>query len=93
MTSKDYRDVEILPHSVVYCDIPYQGTVGYGNFSHKEFFDWASSRPFPVYVSEYKIDDPRFKLVYEISKRSMMCKDKDKCVDKNERLYWNGVVL
>ena len=92
MTSKDYRDVEILPNAIVYCDIPYAGTDDYGNeFSHKDFFDWAASREFPVYISEYDIPDKRFKKVYDIEKRSMMSKDKQNCKTMTEKLYWNGV--
>jgi hypothetical protein len=92
LTAKDYREVEILPDSVVYCDIPYQGTADYGNtFSHKEFFDWATSRPFPVYVSEYEIKDPRMKLVYEVDKRVLLTQSGDSNKVKSERLYWNGV--
>ena len=86
----DYREVKIEPDSVVYCDIPYEGTADYGEFSHKEFFDWAASQSVPVFISEYEIKDPRFKLIYTIDKRSMLSPNKDKCVIKKERLYWNG---
>ena len=91
-TSKDYREVEILPNSVVYCDIPYQGTAEYGSsFSHKEFFDWAASREFPVYISEYNISDPRFKLRYSIGKLCGLLRNGDnKLSMMEERLYWNG---
>jgi len=92
ITSKDYREVEILPNSIVYCDIPYQGTADYGNnFSHKDFFDWAATRDFPVYISEYNVSDPRFKLVYKIDKRSMMSSYKENTKKMSEKLYWNGV--
>jgi len=91
-SSKDYQDVEILPNSVVYCDIPYKGTADYANsFDYKRFFDWAKTRNFPVFISEYNVDDPDFKLVYTIDKRSMLSSDKSKCKDKQEKLYWNGV--
>jgi hypothetical protein len=91
LTSLDYRDVEILPNSVVYCDIPYAGTADYGNtFSHKEFFDWAASRPFPVFISEYDVPDKRFKLVYEVKKRCILTQSGDSNKVKKERLYWNG---
>ncbi len=90
-TALDYRDVEILPSSVVYCDIPYQGTGCYGNnFNHKDFFDWAASRPFPVYISEYNIDDHRFKLVYTVDKRSEFSVKKSNTI-MSEKVYWNGV--
>lgn len=90
-TALDYRAVEIQPNSVVYCDIPYQGTECYGNnFNHKDFFDWAASRSFPVYISEYNIDDPRFKLVYTVDKRSMLSAKKSNTI-MSEKVYWNGV--
>jgi hypothetical protein len=92
-SAKDYRDVEIKPNSVVYCDIPYKGTADYLNsFDHKAFYEWAMTRDFPVYVSEYNIDDPRFKLVYTVDKRSMLSNDKS-VGNMSEKLYWNGVGL
>lgn len=87
----DYREVPIKENSIVYCDIPYKGTEDYGEFNHQEFYDWAASRPFPVYVSEYNIDDPRFKLIYSVDKRSLLAADKY-VGDKSEKLYWNGIV-
>lgn len=94
LTSKDYSNVDILPNSIVYCDIPYAGTFGYSTvFSHKDFFDWAATRDFPVYVSEYNIPDERFSEVWEKEKRGLMCgavSGRDKAV---ERLYWNNVSL
>ncbi len=68
----DYRSVNIPSNAVVYCDIPYQGTnCGiYKGFDHEAFFDWACSQKALVYISSYQIDDPRFKCVYEIPKRS-----------------------
>ena len=92
ITSKDYRDVFIEKNSVVYCDIPYQGTGDYGNsFDHKSFFDWAAKKDCPVFVSEYEIKDPRFKLVYEVDKRIMLTQSGDSNKVGRERLYWNGV--
>lgn len=54
-TNTDYAAVEIEPESIVYCDIPYKGTNGYvgGAFDWTRFYEWALSRPFPVFVSEY----------------------------------------
>ena len=56
---KDYRDVEILPNSVLYCDIPYKGTCGYvcGEFDHKAFYKWAREQRELVVVSEYTMPD------------------------------------
>ena len=92
ITALDYRAVEILPNSIVYCDIPYHGTAEYGEFNHKEFFDWAATREFPVYISEYNISDKRFQLVYSINKRALLSSKKgNKQMD--EKLYWNRVKL
>ena len=92
-SSLDYRKVSIKENSIVYCDIPYKGTADYIDlFNHKEFYDWAISRTFPVYISEYEISDHRFKLVYSVEKRSMLSSKKTNNI-KQERLYWNGVSL
>lgn len=55
----DYRDVEIRGGDVVYCDIPYRGTVGYNGveFDHAAFYAWALGRDFPVFVSEYAMPE------------------------------------
>jgi site-specific DNA-adenine methylase len=91
LTSMSYEQVEILPNSVVYCDIPYAGTADYGNtFSHKTFFDWAASREFPVFISEYHVPDERFKLVYSVDKRCMLTTTGESNKKKSEKLYWNG---
>ena len=72
--------------------LPYAGTAEYGNsFNHKEFFDWAASRTFPVFISEYDVPDKRFKLVYEVKKRCILTQSGDSNKVKKERLYWNGV--
>ena len=63
VTAKDYADIEILQNSVVYCDIPYKGTNGYGlddskdNFDHARFYEWALSRNFTVFISSYSLPD------------------------------------
>lgn len=56
---RDYRDVEIRDGDVVYADPPYFGTQRYNTapFDHDTFWDWADTRPFPVFVSEYNAPD------------------------------------
>lgn len=83
----DYRKVEILPDSVVYCDIPYQGTSGYDDieFDYASFFDWCAAQTVPVYVSSYSIDDPRFMLVKEMGITRKFNAEKPKKIV--ERLY------
>ena len=92
---KGYDEVPINnKHSVVYCDPPYENTAEYreGSFDSKKFYEWAITRPFPVYVSSYKVSDPRFKLVKAINTRSLLAAAYTKEASYNyENLYWNGV--
>jgi len=76
----------------VYCDIPYDGTASYTQeFNRKEFLDWAASREFPVYVSEYNINDNRFEQIYAIYKSvKRAANGSSAACDKKEILYWNG---
>lgn len=53
-----YSDVDILPNSTVYCDIPYKGTYRYNaEFDYDKFYDWCLSRDYPIFVSEYAMPD------------------------------------
>jgi len=92
MTNGDYRDVEILPNSVVYCDIPYENTERVYHmkerFDREAFLDWAATRDFPVYISEFNINDSRFVEVFKVNRCSRQSRSKDIVT---ERLYWNGV--
>jgi len=90
ITAKDYREVDILNKSIIYCDPPYENTASYGiSFNKKEFLDWASNINHPVFISEYEIKDSRFKLIYEIDKKSLFSKgNNSKTI--SEKLYWNG---
>lgn len=91
LSSQDYREVEILPDSVVYCDIPYENTYGYKAASDRQaFLDWAAKAPFPVYISEYNISDSRFLEVWQKPKRKLASGSKSKGFDVVEKLYWNG---
>jgi len=90
MTSLDYSQVTIKPNSLVYCDIPYRNTGKYTvEFDYQRFFDWAASAEFPVFISEYQIDDSRFKLVYTVDKKTKLS-PKGMTKAEPEKLYWNG---
>jgi site-specific DNA-adenine methylase len=93
LSSSSYEYVQIKKNSVVYCDIPYEGTADYGNsFNRNKFLDWAANAPFPVFISEYNVSDPRFKLFYSVEKRIMLAQTGTEDVySKQEKLYWNGV--
>ena len=57
----DYKDYEFREGDVVYCDPPYRNTRYYGHtkekFDHDKFWEWARTRDYPVYVSEYSAPD------------------------------------
>lgn len=56
-TSGDYREMEIPPKSIIYCDPPYADTTKYkSDFDHKAFWEWCRHKHYSgnyVYVSEY----------------------------------------
>ena len=88
-TSTSYENIKIKENSVIYCDIPYKGTSDYGFiFNHKKFFDWANNLKEPVFISEYNIDDNRFKKVFEIDKRALISANGSGDI-KKERVYVN----
>jgi len=100
-TCGSYNEVDIAPHSVVYCDIPYNDKNGkptkYSTapFDRQAFLDWAATRPFPVYISEYNIADTRFSEVLCIEKHAgNTLSGKSNATHRKtvyEKLYWNGV--
>ena len=90
LTNLDYKQVKINPNSVIYCDIPYQGTYDYGNtFSHKEFFDWAAEQQNPLFISEYNVSDDRFFLLKEFKHRTTFSSGGNSPVV--EKLYGNKI--
>ena len=58
-TQADYRTIEIQPDSVIYCDIPYKGTIGYNGteFDHDAFYKWAKEQTELVIISEYDMPE------------------------------------
>lgn len=89
-TNLSYEQVEIKPNSVIYCDIPYKGTVDYGNsFNHAKFFDWAHEQTNPLFISEYEVKDSRFYLLKEFTHRSTFASSGNKNIPVKERLYGN----
>ncbi|MCL1826819.1 MAG: DNA adenine methylase [Candidatus Cloacimonetes bacterium] len=91
LSNQDYREVQILPNSMVYCDIPYntEDNDGYYDccFDWEAFFEWGATRDFPVFFSEYECADSRFSCVMEVEKRNTYSGNKLSM----EMLYWNGV--
>ena len=85
----DYKNYTYVDGDVVYCDIPYENTGGYGDeFNHKEFYEWVKTRTYPVYFSSYEISDNSFTVVWEKQKRSLMA-GASTLLYKTERIYTN----
>lgn len=65
----DYRDVEILPDSVIYCDIPYSASREYlhnkEKFDHEAFYDWCERQTALVLISEFYMPPERFVCIAE----------------------------
>lgn len=77
----DYRQYSQVENSLIYCDIPYQGTTQYGtskDFDYDKFWNWARmmSKNNIVLVSEYNAPND-FKCIYEKSLTTTL--------DKNSR--------
>lgn len=88
-TNMSYNEVEIKPNSIIYCDPPYHGATKYdAEFNHSKFLDWADRQINPVFISEYKIEDKRFKPLFKIQKRSLISSNKTMKV-KNEFVFGN----
>lgn len=64
----DYRELDILDNSIIYCDPPYQGTEKYNtDFDSNEFWDWCRIKVkegHQIFVSEYQAPSD-FICVYE----------------------------
>ena len=60
--STDYQNVNIYKDSVIYCDIPYDGTDGYNgiDFDFERFYSWCEKQTEPVFISSYKMPEDRF---------------------------------
>ena len=83
-----YDQVEIKPDSIIYCDPPYSNTEKYDvDFNHKKFLDWADSQENPVFISEYKINDKRFRPMFKIKKVQRL--NSKSRIQKNEMVYVN----
>lgn len=91
MRIADYRDIEILPDSIIYADKPYFCTVGYGesgkdDFDHEAFYDWAETQEVPVFISEYWMPDDRFKCIAE-RERTSTFSPTNNALKKVEKLF------
>jgi len=85
----DYRDIQIPPNSLIYCDIPYSDTdcggYGGGAFDHNAFYEWALQQD-NIFISEYKM--PMNFIEIANVEKSVLC-GTDNSATATERLYTN----
>ena len=81
-----YADYAYREGDVVYCDPPYKNTNDYGiKFDSDAFWEWARTRNYPVYVSEYQAPDD-FVSICSKEKRSIL-NDKSPTAPRTENLF------
>jgi DNA adenine methylase len=75
--NKDYTELEIPNESIIYCDIPYQGTKQYStskDFNHSNFLNWCrekANQGHTIFVSEYNAPAD-FECVWEKEAKSSL---------------------
>ena len=66
-----YDEVELVPNSIIYCDIPYKDTTKYNTskgFDYDKFYNWCIEKhteEHKVFISEYYMPEDRFECVWE----------------------------
>ena len=72
--STDYQNVKIDKDSVIYCDIPYDGTDSYNgiDFDFERFYSWCEKQTEPVFISSYKMPEDRFVCIATFEHRSIL---------------------
>ena len=72
--SKSYDEIPILKNSILYCDIPYKDTNGYGiDFDYEKFYAWCARQTEPVFISSYEMPEKKFCCVKKIIHRATLC--------------------
>ena len=79
MTNFSYENVEIMPNSLIYCDIPYNSQSSKGSYGcdydsfHNEFYNWALNNENCVVFSEYMGNVPsEFEIIWQKKKTNLM---------------------
>lgn len=84
----DYEEVAIPEDSVIYCDIPYEGTDVYNKaegFDYERFYQWCERQTQPVFISSYQMPEDRFDCIEEFTHRSTLSATANNLV--TERVY------
>lgn len=80
-----YDEYEYKPNSVIYCDPPYQSTIGYeSSFDHEKFWNWCremTKQGHYVYISEYSAPSD-FTCIWRKSVKETVGKNVNQKVEK-----------
>ena len=84
-----YDEVELVPNSIIYCDIPYKDTTKYNTskgFDYDKFYNWCIEKHnegHKVFISEYYMPEDKFECVWEKEIANSLAKGSK----GNERLF------
>lgn len=78
--NKDYKGIELIKDSVIYCDIPYKSKKSHYNgigFNYDEFFQWMKdNKDYNIFYSEYAENiSPDFPSAFEFSKNHSVARE------------------
>lgn len=86
ITVGSYDQVEIVPDSVIYCDIPYEGTDEYlTEFDFEKFYSWCEKQTEPLFISSYKMPEDRFVCVAMFKHRCILNDSKN--IEVTEKVF------
>lgn len=93
-TCKNYWEFDFEHNSIIYCDPPYLGTVGYNNqtFDFERFDLWVQEmkeKGVRVYISEYTNHSNAWREVGSIKKYSLMSNCLKEKTLKQEKIFCN----
>lgn len=84
--NKSYDEIEIKENSVIYCDIPYEGTSGYlTEFDFEKFYSWCEKQTEPLFISSYKMPAERFVCVAMFKHRCTLSATKN--IEVTEKVF------
>lgn len=78
--SQDYKNIELIKDSVIYCDIPYNTRERHytgSEFNYYEFFQWMKdNKDYNIFYSEYGENaSPDFPVAFEFSKNHSIARE------------------
>lgn len=87
-----YDKITNISNALVYCDIPYRKTTGYGTeeFDYEAFYQWCvdiSKQGNTVLISEYSMPEDRFEVVWEKEHKTIVSKQVESRGTRIERLF------